>query len=203
MAARRKAARKASGGGPSGGRLWPAKLGITALRVFTGLALLSVAHHKWIAPLEEQRPDGRVVVHELSAHERIVTFAEKDLMVRVDAAIAQPPRVFGWEMRWYADFLATFVRPGNAPYIFAALIMGFEALLGITLVLGAATRLMATLGALLMGAFGLAKALPFLTVTKGTNWYFVMILAALALTAAGRIWGLDARLRHKLPGWIA
>ena len=29
------------------------------------------------------------------------------------------------------------------------------------------------------------------------------ILLALALTAAGRIWGLDARLRHRLPGWIA
>ena len=208
MAARKQAGRKAPTRKPTaspGGavRLWPPKLGLTALRVFTGLVLLSVAHHKWIAPLEERFPDGRIVERELTIKERIVVFAEQDLIVRVDTAIQTPPQVLGWEMGWYADFLATFVRPGNAPYIFAALIMGFEALLGVSLVLGACTRLMGLLGALLMGAFGLAKALPFLTVTKGTNWYLVMILLALSLTAAGRLWGLDARLRHRLPGWIS
>jgi uncharacterized membrane protein YphA (DoxX/SURF4 family) len=203
MAARKRAARGKRGGEDAPVRLWPPKLGLAALRVFAGLVFLAVAHHKWIAPLEEHLPDGRVVERHLSARERVVIFAERDLVPRVDAAIAHPPHVFGWELRGYADFLAAVVRPGKAPYVFAALIMAFEALLGLTLVLGVATRLMGFLGALLVTAFGLAKALPFLTVTRGTNWYLVMILLTLCLTAAGRLWGLDARLRRRLPGWIA
>lgn len=206
MAARKKAARKkraqASGEGSS---LWAPKLGLFLLRVFVGLVFLSVSHHKLIAPLEQRDPATGVVLGEedLSLKERIVTFAELDLMKRVEAAKANPPRIFGWELGWFTDLLAAITLPGKAPYIFATLILVFEALLGICLVLGACTRLMAFLGAWLMLVFGLVKALPFLTVTKGTNWYLVMILLALALTAAGRIWGLDARLHRRLPGWIS
>ncbi|MDA1193892.1 MAG: DoxX family protein [Planctomycetota bacterium] len=209
MAARKQPTRKAAArksparaSESSGGGLWAPKLGIVALRLFAGLVFLAVAHHKLIAPLEETLPDGRVIESELSLNDRIVTFAELDLIVRVDAAIEKPPHIFGWELRWFSDALEATVRPGKAPYVFAAIIMFFEALVGISLVLGLATRLMAFLGALLMLVFGLAKALPFLTVTQGTNWYLVMILFALSLTAAGRIYGLDARLRQRLPGWI-
>ncbi len=204
MAARKKAARKKPKGGDGGG-LWAPKLGIVALRVFVGLVFLSVSHHKLIAPLEEKDPfTGKVIAeHELSLKERIVTFAEQDLVKRVEAAQEKPPKLFGWELRWFTDLIAAITLPGKAPYIFATLILFFEALLGICMLLGACTRLMGVLGALLMLVFGLVKALPFLTVTQGTNWYLVMILLALALTAAGRIFGLDAKLQHRLPRWIS
>ncbi len=203
MAAKKRSARAPAKPAGGGGGLWAPKLGLASLRIFVGLVFLSIAHHKLIAPLEETQPDGTVTSYDLSLHDRIVLFAEADLIKRVDAAIETPPKLFGWELRWYADFLGAVVRPGKAPYIFAALIIFFEALLGICLLLGVGTRLMAFLGALLMLAFGLAKALPFLTVTKGTNWYLVMILLTLSLTAAGRVFGLDAKLRRRLPGWIS
>jgi len=203
MAARKRSAKKGRAAADGGGGLWAPKLGLVSLRIFVGLVFLSISHHKLIAPFEEIGEDGAAVTYDLSMKERVVLFAELDLMKRVDAAIETPPRIFGWELRWYADFLGAVVRPGKAPYIFAGLILFFEPLLGLCLLLGVCVRLMAFLGAQLMLAFGLAKALPFLTVTKGTNWYLVMILLTLALTAAGRIFGLDAKLRHRFPGWIS
>lgn len=204
MAARKKAGGRAKARGGDGGGLWAPKLGLVSLRLFVGLVFLSVSHHKLIAPLESTDPvTQQVVARDLSLGDRIQVFAENDLVPRVEHAKAHPPHVFGWELGWFTDLLAAVTLPGKAPYIFATLILVFEALLGIALVLGACTRLMAFLGAWLMLVFGLVKAVPFLTVTQGTNWYLVLILFALALMAAGRILGLDARLRHRFPGWIS
>ena len=204
MAARKKAARRGKAKGGDGGGLWAPKLGLVSLRLFVGLVFLSVSHHKLIAPLETRDPvTQEVIERDLSLGERIEVFAENDLVPRVENAKANPPYIFGWELRWFTDLLAAVTLPGKAPYIFGTLILVFELLLGIALVLGVCTRLMAFLGAWLMLVFGLVKAVPFLTVTKGTNWYLVMILFALALTAAGRIWGLDAKLQHRFPRWIS
>ena len=203
MAARKKGARRSKPAGGTGG-LWAPKLGLVALRIFVGLVFLSASHHKLIAPFEEVDPQtGAVVERDLSFGERIELFAERDLVPRVEGARENPPHLFDWELGWFTDLLATVTLPGKAPYIFATLIMLFEALLALSMLLGACVRLMGFLGAWLMLVFGLVKAVPFLTVTKGTNWYLVMILLALALTAAGRILGLDSRLRHRLPGWIS
>ncbi len=204
MAARKKGARKKAAAAAGGGGLWAPKLGLVALRLFIGLVFLSASHHKLFAPFEEVDPQtGVVTEQDLSFGERVTVFAERDLVPRVEGAREKPPSLFDWELGWFTDLLATVTLPGKAPYIFAALIMIFEALLALSMLLGACVRLMGFLGAWLMLVFGLVKAVPFLTVTKGTNWYLVMILVTLALTAAGRIFGLDAKLRHRLPAWIS
>jgi len=194
MAARKKSSRKRksparppSGGG---GSLWPAKTAILLLRLFCGAIFLGTAHWKLIRP-------------GLPLGETITRFTERDYLPLVQYAVAHPPVVLGWEMTWFSNFLDMVALGGNAPYVIAGAVLFFEALLGICLVLGLGTRLMAFLGALLMAVMGLCKGLYFLTVTKGTNWYLVVMLLVLALMAAGRVWGLDARLRHRLPRWIS
>ncbi|MDJ0521246.1 MAG: hypothetical protein QNJ90_04150 [Planctomycetota bacterium] len=194
MAAKKKASRKKAArrkpASSGGGGVWPAMLGITALRVFTGAVFLGVAHWKLIKP-------------GLPLKETIVRFTELDYLPLVQHAVLNPPEVFGTKWSWFSDLLESVALGGNAPYVIAGAVLFFEALLGISLILGACVRLMAFLGAILIAVMGLAKGLFFLTVTQGTNWYLVMILLALSLMAAGRIWGLDSRLRHRLPGWIA
>lgn len=185
MAARKR------GGKDGGGRLWPAKLGIAGLRVYAGVVFLAAAHYKLILP-------------EGSIKDAIVRFAEADYADYMRRGIETPPTVFGAEMTWYSQFLDTVMIGGQAPYVFGGAILFFEALLGFSLVLGVCTRLMAMLGGLLMIAFAWVRGpdLPFYT-TRIPNYLLMAILIALSLTAAGRIWGLDARLRHRLPGWIA
>ncbi len=197
MAARKKSARKkaaSKGGTPSGGggSLWPVKVALVSLRVFTGAVFLSVAHWKLIKP---GLPPG----------ESITRFTEGDYLPLVRHAVDNPPNVLGWELTWFSSLIESVGLGGSAPYLIAGAVLIFEALLGICLVLGLGTRLMAFLGALLMAVMGLCKGLPFLTVSRagGSNWYLMMLLFALALMAAGRIWGLDARLRHRLPRWVS
>jgi uncharacterized membrane protein YphA (DoxX/SURF4 family) len=191
MAAKRRSTRARAPAPSSGGGLLAPKLGLTALRLFTGAVFLAVAHWKLIRP-------------GLPLGETLRTFAEQDYVPLLQRAIAEPPVVLGWRLQWYADFLQAVMLPGNAPYVFGTAVLFFEALLGLSLVLGACVRLMAGLGALLMLAFGLAKGLWFLTIQgAGSNWMLMMMLLVLAATAAGRIWGLDARLRRRLPSWIS
>jgi uncharacterized membrane protein YphA (DoxX/SURF4 family) len=182
----------------AGPRLWPAKLGIASLRIYVGILFLAAAHWKLIVP------PGNV-------KDAIVVFAEteyrgyvRDYPAAVERGAAPAPSVFGIEMRWYPRFLSTVMDGGSAPYVFGGAILVFEGLLGISLVLGVCTRLMGALGGLMMLSFAWARGpgLPYYTL-KMPNYLLVVVLFALALTAAGRIWGLDARLRHKLPGWIA
>ncbi len=184
------AAKKRGGRAPSGGGLWAPKLGIVSLRVFTGAVMFSAAWYKLVTP-------------GTGLGDTINNFAEREYIPLVRQAIAHPPTVLGWRMDWFSSLLENVFLPGQSPYVFGAAILFFEGLLGISLILGVCTRLMSVLGAFLMLGFGLAKGLPFLTVTKGTNWFLVMILFTLALTAAGRILGLDGRLQHRFPRWIS
>jgi len=169
-----------------------------SLRFYVGFVLLAGAHYKLITP------EGGI-------KDAIVVFAEteyrgyvRDYPQAVERGEAPPPSVFGVEMRWYPRFLATVMDGGSAPYVVGGGILIFEALLGVSLMLGVCTRLMGLLGGLLMLAFAFARGpdLPFYTL-RMPNYLLMMVLFALALTAAGRIWGLDAKLRHRLPGWIA
>ena len=175
----------------SGGRIWPAKLGMCMLRVYTGVLFVMTAHWKLFMP-------------EGSVKDAIVLFAETDYAAYVQNGIQNPPTVFGWEMQWYSSMLEAVMTGGNAPYVFGGGILIFEGILGICLILGVATRLFGLLGGLLMLMFAFARGpdLPFYTL-KMPNYLLMMVLFTLALTAAGRIWGLDAKLRHKLPSWIA
>ena len=185
------AARKSAGGKGQGGRLWPAKLGMFALRVHVGVMFVMTAHWKLILP------EGGI-------KDAIVQFAEGDYAKFIHQGIEHPPVIFGVEMTWYSSFLDAVMLGGQAPYVLGGMILFFEGVLGFCLVLGLCTRLMGLLGGLLMLAFAWAKGpyLPFYT-QQMPNYLLMVVLFALALTAAGRIWGLDARLRHKLPGWIA
>ena len=185
------ASRGAKGNNVPGGRLWPARLGMCSLRVYMGVVFLAIAHFHLFAP------DGGIT-------ENIVHFAEVEYMDMVVRGTQTAPAFFGVELSWYPRFLETVMLGGNAPYVFGGSILVFQGLLGICLVLGVGVRLMGFLGGFQMLAFMWAKApdLPFYT-TRQPNYLVMMVLFALALTAAGRIWGLDARLRRKLPRWLA
>lgn len=187
MAAKRKRGKRKKA--PTG-RLWGPKIGIVGLRVYTGAVFLGVAWWKLFVP-------------GTSIGQTLRDFAELDYIPMIEQAIREPPEVLGWRMDWYADFLASVMLPGNAPYVFGAAILIFEGLLGLALVIGAFVRLMSMLGVLLMLGFGLARSAPFLTVTHGPNWLLMVVLLTLALTAAGRIWGFDARLASRFPRWIS
>lgn len=180
-------------------RLWVPKLGIFLLRVFTGAVFLDAVYHKlWLTRMRPVEDGGLG----LGLFDAFAHFVEHDYEPMVRAAVERPPRFLGHELTWYADFLESVMLPGAVPDVMGPLILVFELLLGLSLVLGAGVRLMAFLGALLMLAFGMAKGAYLLTVLQ-TNWMLLFILLALALTAAGRMWGLDARLQSRLPGWIA
>lgn len=190
MAARKKRApakRKA----PAGRGLWAPKAGLVSLRVFTGAIFLAAAWWKLIRP-------------GLGLGETLRHFAENDYTRLFEGAVRDPPVVLGWRMQWFAEFSQHVMLPGNAPYVFGTAFLCFEVLLGVSLVLGACVRLTALLGALLMLISGLAKRMFFLSIQgAGSNWMLMVMLLALACTAAGRIWGLDARLQRRLPSWIS
>lgn len=207
MAAKRKTGGGKGAASPSG-RLWPPKLGIWMLRVYTGALFIDVFYYKIIL--------GRMQRHDMSLREALAHFSETDYTTLLQRAIANPPTIGlwgdGWRLDWFAGFLENVMLPGQVPYIAGACIICFELVLGVALVLGVGVRLMASLGALLILIFGLAKSSYFLTIMHGRqadvlgpgpNWLILFVLLCLAFTAAGRVWGLDARLRHRLPGWIS
>ncbi|MHC5011634.1 MAG: DoxX family protein [Planctomycetota bacterium] len=157
------------------------RLGILLLRLFTGALFLDAVQYKVF----------------VSGYPH---FRDVDYPDIVGGAIASPPHVFGWRLDFYADFLRTVMLP-NAD-VFAPLILAFEALLGISLVLGIGVRLSAFLGFVMMVAFSLAKGLYFLTV-RSANWPMTVMLLVLSLVGAGRIWGLDHYLVRRWPRWIS
>jgi uncharacterized membrane protein YphA (DoxX/SURF4 family) len=178
------------------------------LRVYAGALFVDVFYYKIIL--------GRMQRHDMSLREALAHFSETDYTTLLQRAIDDPPTVGlwgdGWRMDWYATFLQNVMLPGQMPYIAGACIICFELLLGIALILGIGVRLMGFLGALLILFFGLAKGSYFLTIMHGRqaevlgpgpNWLILFVLLCLSLTAAGRVWGLDSRLRHRLPGWIS
>jgi uncharacterized membrane protein YphA (DoxX/SURF4 family) len=138
--------------------------------------------------------------------EKIEYFRE-DYVATIQGAIARPPELFGQPLGFYADFLEGVMLPGAA--VLAPAILFFEALLGLSLVLGLGVRLTASLGVVMMLAFNLAKPQPgaapddpmgvFLFTVRSANWPVTLLLLLLAVAAAGRILGLDAWLRARGP----
>lgn len=196
MAARRKRKR------PPPGRDVPGPfaraVALLTLRLFAGGFFLVTAGWKLVEP-------------GYSVFEKITAFREHEYVPFIERAVAHPPRVLGVELGAFADFLEGVMLPA-APVAAPAVLL-FEALLGLALVLGAGVRLFAALGFALMLVFSLGKPQPgqgeaepvgvFLFTVHSANWPLTWILLALACLAAGRVLGLDARLRRsRAPGWV-
>jgi len=190
--------RRGAGGGPDLPGPLATGVAIVTLRLWTGVFFLVTAWWKLIEP-------------GFSVGEKIEAFRGQYAQF-IDTVVAHPPEVLGVTLHFYADFLGNVMRPNIA---FAApAILAFEALLGLGLVLGFGVRLLASLGFLLMLVFSLGKPQPgaafpleepvgvFLFTVKSANWPVTLILLALALLAAGRILGLDAKIRAGAPGWL-
>jgi uncharacterized membrane protein YphA (DoxX/SURF4 family) len=203
--AKSRARAKAAGGAPprAGAQVAPGAshvpravaLALLVLRLYAGAFFVDATVFKTIdQPRALGIPPEGVVAH----------FRDGDYVPMVEAAIADPPRAFGVPLTPYADFLRAVMLP--AADVFAPAILVAEALLGLSLVLGAGVRLSAGLGALMMLAFSLAKYdrgehIYFLTV-HSNNWAMTLILVALSLAAAGRFLGIDAWARRAGPRWL-
>ncbi len=95
---------------------------------------------------------------------------------------------------WYHAAIEAVVVPHAA--LFAYLVAWGELLIGVALLIGAFSRLAAALGAFMVLNFLWAKGLPlFMTMNHDALviWLFVLV----ALTGAGRVWGLDGWLRQR------
>lgn len=195
MTARR--ARKGRGGKPASPPPQPgARAGVVVLRLWAGGFFLVTA---WWKLVQEGYTIG----------ERMGLF-RAEYVTWIERAIAQPPELFGHVLGFYTDFLEAVMLPA-APVLAPALLL-FEALLGVSLVLGLGVRLTASLGVLMMLAFDLAKPQPgaspedpvgvFLFTVHSANWPVTLILLLLALVPAGRILGLDVWLRARGPRWL-
>jgi uncharacterized membrane protein YphA (DoxX/SURF4 family) len=102
---------------------------------------------------------------------------------------------------WYKDFLEQTVLPNAA--LFATLQTWGEVAVGIGLVLGLATRLIALVGLYLALNYGLASQ----WMTFGQQGFHLLLVTSMLILAgagAGRAWGLDARLRRGRsgPAWL-
>lgn len=196
MAARKAPARRKPAAARKGaGALPPHPLfqraALVLLRVFPGALLVDSALYKLTfgAPA--------------TLGEAIERFRVDDYRVLVQAAIEEPPRLFGHPFTAFAGFLeATALGSPAWERFVCGSLLGFELLAGALLVLGLGTRLVAVLAALLMIVFGLAKAAWILTPTT-SNWLLVVMLLAAAMLAAGRVLGADARLAGRWPRWIS
>ena len=97
---------------------------------------------------------------------------------------------------FYADFVRSIVIPNFTPFAWAIFLA--ELAVGLSLLTGTLTRLGATLGLLLSINLGIGL----LEVPGEWPWSYVMMAmwhGTFTVTAAGRLWGLDAWLRRRLP----
>ena len=85
--------------------------------------------------------------------------------------------------------------------LFAHLVMFGEIVVGGALLLGCATRLAAIGGVFLCLNFLLASGAPILSVEQPV--VFILLLATVSVSAAGRVLGLDFFLKRLLPRWAA
>lgn len=97
---------------------------------------------------------------------------------------------------FYQQFLEQVVLP-NAP-VFAVLVTWSELLVGLTLILGLATRFSAAVALVLALNYMFAKGAWFWT-PSSNDAAFVAIALALLIGAAGRTLGLDAFLARRWP----
>src|SRR5262245_34766639 len=102
---------------------------------------------------------------------------------------------------WYKDFLEQSVLP-HATF-FATLQVWGEVAVGVGLVLGLLTRLTSLVGLYLTLNFGLATQ----WMSFGQQGFHLLLLTSMLIflgAGAGRVWGLDARLRRRSEGqgWL-
>lgn len=122
---------------------------------------------------------------------------------KVGAGFLSRPTLQGMAEKWasdnpllfYKSFLTDWVIPNSE--LFSYLVVYGEALVGLTLILGLATRFSAFVGALMVGSYGLAKG--WWPGPAGIDKAFLAMLAATFIGAAGRYGGLDALLKKRYP----
>jgi len=167
------------------------RLSVALIRVFPGAVLFDSALYK--LTFEPEKSIG----------ENLERFRTVDFHKLVGEAIADPPRIFGATWHGFASFLENVAlgTPSWERFVCGSLLAS-ELVLGALLVLGLGTRLVAVLAALLMTVFGLAKAAWIFT-PNTSNWLLVVLLLAAAFLAAGRVFGLDAKLAGRWPRWIS
>jgi uncharacterized membrane protein YphA (DoxX/SURF4 family) len=96
----------------------------------------------------------------------------------------------------YRPFLTSVVLPHIT--FFAPLVALTEVAVGIALILGGATRLAAAVGILLTANYFLLDGMTVVDVSNDAA--FMVGLAILVTTAAGRVLGVDAMLSRRWPG---
>jgi len=105
----------------------------------------------------------------------------------------------GTPYAFYRPFLLHVAMPYSD--IFAVLVAVGELVVGVSLILGIATRLGALLGLFLCLNFMFAKGTPLLSVEQPT--VFAIMLLTVYAGAAGRAFGFDQILKGRLPRWCA
>jgi len=99
---------------------------------------------------------------------------------------------------FYQQLLEQVVLPNAA--VFAALVTAGELFVGVTLILGLATRLSASVALILALNYMFAKGAWFWT-PSSNDAAFVAIALALLIGAAGRTLGVDSFLARRWPRW--
>lgn len=95
---------------------------------------------------------------------------------------------------FYQGFVESVVLPNKA--LFGFLVAWGELAVGVALILGLATRYAAVAGAIMVVNFWFAKGHDFFA-GQNHDTVWMMILLALALIPAGRVFGLDGKLSER------
>jgi uncharacterized membrane protein YphA (DoxX/SURF4 family) len=102
--------------------------------------------------------------------------------------------------RAYSFFLPMLQSAHNHPKIFGSLITLGELAVGLCLLLGVATRLASFLGLLLLGSITAASGQGL--APPGNALLMAAIMLTFVISPPGRVLGVDAGLRTKLPRWM-
>jgi uncharacterized membrane protein YphA (DoxX/SURF4 family) len=105
----------------------------------------------------------------------------------------------GAAYHFYLPFLRNVEIPHAA--LFAHLVTIGEIVVGSLLLVGCVTRLSALGGLFLCLNFLFASGAPVLSTEQPV--VFALLLVTIYATAPGRVLGLDALLKYRMPGWIA
>jgi uncharacterized membrane protein YphA (DoxX/SURF4 family) len=102
--------------------------------------------------------------------------------------------------RPYPFFLGIVKSAHAHPKIFGSLITLGELTIGLSLGLGVVTRLASFLGVLLLGSIAASSGQGL--APPGNALLMMAILATFVFAPPGRVLGMDASLRNKLPRWM-
>ncbi len=101
----------------------------------------------------------------------------------------------------YPFFLPVVRSAQGHPKIFGGLITAGELVIGLSMLLGIATRATAFLGALMLFSFGFGAGQGL--APPGNALLMGAIFVIFILAPPGRVLGVDAGLRGRLPRWLA